>query len=56
MGSVTGKMMIGEEDTFGDEEDEGEYLTLPYLRYLGSLPSRARQQQQQQQTKRTIRA
>lgn len=31
MGSVTGKMMIGE-DTFGDEEDEGEYLTLPYLK------------------------
>lgn len=36
-GSVTGKMMIGE-DTLGDEEDEGEYLTLPSLRYLGFFP------------------
>lgn len=31
MGRVTGKMMIGE-DTLGDEEDEGEYPTLPYLK------------------------
>lgn len=38
-------MMNWGEDTLGDEEDEGEYLTLPYLtlRYLGSLPLRARQ-------------